>query len=774
MASKTIVFNTQEKELIHGTTSSGKYIQLFDSNAENLVKQNIPRWSHITQANLFLEIRDDYSWITTNASYNIIYGPFGTEEFTTGSETNYNTHNLSILGGMDDGITAEEDDKGNRKSYAGYPQKRTEGLSSATRFLGIKARTTVVGSNTDVWMRGFQIAYEFTYPTYQINLSVTSIKNNKNESLIPGTTSSSNFTSGTAFDITTSDKTVTMTATPSNGYTFSHWTLNGENVSNTATLSLTLNDEKIGANATTVNYVANFTRNNYTVSTTSNNSSWGSTKIKYNNIEGNSSQTLPYGDKVELVAIPKTGYYFDKWEGTNITNPTMEVIVGTSGNTYTAIFKKYRTVDVSVEVDRARIGEVTLTQSAPSDGNGNSQWYRVNETISLNVSRIGGPPIPDSHDFAWYVNGQEISKDPSTTFQFSDESVENYSIVAKYNIKTYRIAPEINNLDYGIVEIEYTTPHEGNVNEREDGIYYDYGTEIQFKAVVNNAKAFTKWKYQSRNSDGTLFQEVVFYEKTLPSFLAQDFGKAIAIFRKTYVTYDSLFSLPRWIDTGITSSSASVLLGQDNSQIGLEVNGSSGTSLFTLPIKVEVGKRYHFSCQVLDEVIFNIIIREQNTPHDPNDTPNDPNAFIYSFNSKDFWFTPVKDYVSFAIELDAGKHYFSNFVLHEDNEGHSSAFMDSTLPPSLRSNDTSWVIPAPSRAGHRFIGWYNSPWDEGTIDNRVFPPGITSGTDNVPFPTDEDWVLYSHWENVNVVRFRIARSNVNLIFPNKTYPKGQM
>lgn len=39
---------------------------------------------------------------------------------------------------------------------------------------------------------------------------------------------------------------------------------------------------------------------------------------------------------------------------------------------------------------------------------------------------------------------------------------------------------------------------------------------------------------------------------------------------------------------------------------------------------------------------------------------------------------------------------------------------------------------------------------------------------SIDFPTNEDWVLYSHWENANKVRFRIARTNANVVIPSKS------
>ena len=109
----------------------------------------------------------------------------------------------------------------------------------------------------------------------------------------------------------------TLTATANNGYTFSHWSKNGTQVSTEKTY-------KAAVAAEGNDYVANFLtvgNNRVNISVTYN-SSYGTVTYNGNVVQG--TGITPYqNSEVTLVATPLDGYVFNGWtvtKGTNSTN----------------------------------------------------------------------------------------------------------------------------------------------------------------------------------------------------------------------------------------------------------------------------------------------------------------------------------------------------------------------------------------------------------------------------------------------------------------------
>jgi len=107
---------------------------------------------------------------------------------------------------------------------------------------------------------------------------------------------------------------VTVTATPSAGYTFANWTEGATVVSTSASYAFT-----IGANRT---LVANFAINTYTLTISATNG----------NVAKNPDQgSYNYGSAVILTATPATGYAFTGWSG-DASGPTNPITVTMTGN----------------------------------------------------------------------------------------------------------------------------------------------------------------------------------------------------------------------------------------------------------------------------------------------------------------------------------------------------------------------------------------------------------------------------------------------------------
>jgi uncharacterized repeat protein (TIGR02543 family) len=89
---------------------------------------------------------------------------------------------------------------------------------------------------------------------------------------------------------------VTVTATPSSGYTFTNWTANGIIVSHLASYTFTANANRI--------LVANFTTNPLTITTSASPSTGGTTS---------GDGTYASGARVTVKATSSSGYTFSNW-----------------------------------------------------------------------------------------------------------------------------------------------------------------------------------------------------------------------------------------------------------------------------------------------------------------------------------------------------------------------------------------------------------------------------------------------------------------------------
>lgn len=118
---------------------------------------------------------------------------------------------------------------------------------------------------------------------------------------------------------------VNLTAVANEGYTFSYWTVNGEESGKEETISHTA--------VADVNIVANFTRNSYTVEIDND--------IEGGRISGYSTGIYQYGDELRLVVTPDTDYEFCYWivNGEKQSDASEMTITVTSAASVSAKFK---------------------------------------------------------------------------------------------------------------------------------------------------------------------------------------------------------------------------------------------------------------------------------------------------------------------------------------------------------------------------------------------------------------------------------------------------
>ena len=168
---------------------------------------------------------------------------------------------------------------------------------------------------------------------------------------------------------------VTLTATPNDGYSFVNWTVNGEEVSTSATYTVTVTKD--------VEYVANFITHKVTVI-----AGEGGTATASKNQVGHNGQ-------VTLTATPQEGYSFVNWtvNGEEVSKEATYTITVTKDVEYVANFVTHKITVIAGEGGTATAsknqvghnGQVTLT-ATPQEGYGFVNWTVNGKEISTSAT----------------------------------------------------------------------------------------------------------------------------------------------------------------------------------------------------------------------------------------------------------------------------------------------------------------------------------------------------------------------------------------------------
>ena len=232
---------------------------------------------------------------------------------------------------------------------------------------------------------------------------------------------------------------VTLTAVPSTGWSFNHWS--GDLTGNNNPENITMNSNKT--------IIANFTTNHYTLTI---------------NIQGNGTvnknpnqTTYPYGTIVQLTAIPDIGWTFDHWSGdlTGNTNPTNITIN-----------------DNKTVIANFTINQYTLTINIEGNGtvnkNPNQTTYSYGTVVELTA-------IPDNGWMFSHWSGDLSGGNNPENIIIND----NKTVTAHFSINEYILSIIV----YG----------EGNVIKYPDYATYPYGTIVELTAVPNTGWGFDHW-----------------------------------------------------------------------------------------------------------------------------------------------------------------------------------------------------------------------------------------------------------------------------------------
>lgn len=305
--------------------------------------------------------------------------------------------------------------------------------------------TSGVVSRT-VKVENFQISWSYTLPTFTISATA-------------GTGGTVSGDIGT-YDVTTTNQTKTITATPNTGYKFAGWKdSSGTVVSTNASMSITISHNSISAHSTTVSYTATFEPSTYYVR-------------------------------------------FSGYGATSGINSAPSAITATYGKSYTlptpssATFFKQVTVTWNGNADDATL---SFTESKPTcycigwkrDPN-SSTMYQPGESVSIE-------PTTEGEDVTFYATwGATSANNPSATrpgYRLKEwntkadgtgtpytgstiETSEDITLYAQWEKNTCTITVQPNNTAYGSVT---------------GGGTYDVGATATITATPNTGYKFVQW-----------------------------------------------------------------------------------------------------------------------------------------------------------------------------------------------------------------------------------------------------------------------------------------
>jgi len=248
-----------------------------------------------------------------------------------------------------------------------------------------------------------------------------------------------------------SGSSVTLTATPNSGYTFTNWTENGTAVSTNTSYTFTISGNRT--------LVANFTTGSstqYTITLSSTPSAGGTTS---------GSGTFDSGTLVTVTATPNTGYTFTNW--------TENGVVVTSSISYQFTISGNKTLVANFTVVSPTQYTVTLL-SIPSVGGTTSGSGAFNSGASVTVIATANSGYTFTN---WTENGTAVSTNASYTFTISG----NRTLVANFTAG---------------VPTQYTvtlssTPSTGGTTS--GGGTFNSGSSVTVTATPNSGYTFTNW-----------------------------------------------------------------------------------------------------------------------------------------------------------------------------------------------------------------------------------------------------------------------------------------
>lgn len=273
------------------------------SDINSMYAINIPKFSQINSViTKFKTRRGGLNISTSNTDVIIYFADSGTSS----------SSNTVRVGFWEDAATTEYKEFSADITKYCYSKTADAGKISSS---AINNYTRLHWGNFGITARYFYskeigIYWDYTPPTYTITTK---------------TSGSGTVSGGGTFNVTTTDQTKTLTATPSSGYKFVKWVDSNGKTYNTASINVTISQNSISAFATTVTYTAYFEKTKVTATFKNHDGTTLQT------VEVNSGSTPSYtGSTPTKASTAEYSYTFSGW------SPSLGNI--TANTTYTAQF----------------------------------------------------------------------------------------------------------------------------------------------------------------------------------------------------------------------------------------------------------------------------------------------------------------------------------------------------------------------------------------------------------------------------------------------------
>ena len=238
--------------------------------------------------------------------------------------------------------------------------------------------------------------------------------------------------------------TVSLEASPTNGYNFNSWIADSSNLS-------TANPYQFNA-STSINVTANFSLQtfNFAISGTTGGS-----------VPTGLSKSYDYGTVVAITATPQNGYQFLSWEGNGISNPnSIDTNVTITGS---------QTASAKFSPIQYSLNSISSVGGSVNDINGS---YSFGSQVTISAT-------PDSgYSFSsWHEIGNSIADSSLATTSVTVEA--NQSIQATFTPLNYNFA--------------VTAGNGGSVSSSPTGNTQPFASDVSVSAIPKSGYFFTGW-----------------------------------------------------------------------------------------------------------------------------------------------------------------------------------------------------------------------------------------------------------------------------------------
>lgn len=255
------------------------------------------------------------------------------------------------------------------------------------------------------------------------------------------------------------ESTVTVAATPYEGYVFTNWTVDGTVVSTSASYQFVMNGNKA-----IVAHFAAVTSGNFRISLSSSPIAGGTTT---------GSGQFNANATVTVSAFPNPGYVFVNWtEGASIasTSPSYQFVLSAN-----------RTLVANYSLIPANQFAVILSANPAAGGRtGGSGSYASGANVTVTAIPNVGYAFVN-----WTANGTAVSTTTSYTFAIS----ANTTLVANFEVITYSLN---------------VTAQNGNVSKDPEQQSYNSGSTVELIATPETGYQFSSWSGDAEGNNPRL------------------------------------------------------------------------------------------------------------------------------------------------------------------------------------------------------------------------------------------------------------------------------